>query len=230
MATAQEIIDSVREDVAIDPGKNIWSDLILLKYLNEAISVSTSKGDFNMSLSESTIDPLVDGQDNYDYAANYRKLLWAKLVNKEAASTQADETPLQIVTDNIVWFKESRDMDYQSDTPAYIYEENGEFKLWPIPNSDAVSKWTIKYGYSDNPDAVGFTDTPEYPAKWNLVLEHYMRYKMWSKPGAQNAAYAASAFTEYQFWEPKARADIYWRTGDKMSYKMPILPRKRNKI
>jgi hypothetical protein len=229
MATAQQIIDSVREDIAVDPGKNIWSDAMLLKFLNEAVGVTSVKGDYTYSMEEATITPLVAAQRGYAYAANYRKLLWMHLVDSTAASTQNDEAPLIIVTEHLTAFKEGKDMDLQGDTPGYVYEEEGEFRLYPVPNTAAAAKYTLKYGYSETATTLALGDTPDYPSRWQMVLEHYMRYKMWSRPGSQNAANAASAFSEYNYWEPKARHDIYWKQGDTMTYGMPVLPRKNRK-
>jgi len=230
MATAQQIIDDSRTDIAIDPGKEVWSDAQLLRYLNEGISFVYAKNNYKFEWKDGTVTPLVDGTAGYAYAADFRRLLWAKLVDGDATSTENDEYNLTQVTDTLGDFQQGRDMDKQGDTPEYIYEEDGQFKLWPIPNATAAARWTIKYKYSETPDVLTGVDTPAFPSEWHFVLNHYVRYRAFaSKPGAANKDFASDALGEWELWSAKAIADMAHREGERMTYVPQALPSKNRK-
>ena len=230
MATIQTIIDNARSDIRIDPGKVIITDASLVRYANEAVNLLYTKSDFKFKFKDGTITPLVAGQANYTPATDYGKLLWAKLVDGDADSTQNDEGILIDVTDDLANWQQERDMDYQGDTPAYIYEEDSVFKLWPIPNATAVARYTVKYKYSEISDVLTTASTPSFPSRWHFVLEHYIRYRAFSSmPGVQNQALAQAALSEWNAWSPKVVNDMLVRSGEAMSYNMTKLPTKRNK-
>ncbi len=227
MATAQTIIDNARADMKIDPGKVIWTDSQLLRFVNEALAFLYERAEFKFEWKETTISPLVDGQAAYAYATDYRSLLWAKLVDGDAVSTGADESSLTIVTDTLGSFQQNRDMDYEGDQPGYIYEEDSKFKIWPIPNATAAARWTIKYKYSEFPTTLGLLDSPEFPGQWHNILEHYVRYRAWgSLPGPQNQASASNALGEWDGWSAKAVYDMLHRQDEFLTFRMPVLPTK----
>ena len=163
MATLATIISNSREDLKIDPGKQIWTDSQLTRWANEGISFMYSRSDFKFEFKETTITPLVDGTASYAFATDFRKMLWAKLVDTTAASTGADESRLTIVTDTLTDFQQTYDMDYKGDIPAYIYEESGTLKLWPVPNASAAAKYTVKYKYTEYPDVYTALEVPAFP-------------------------------------------------------------------
>jgi len=227
--TAQTIIDNAREDMAMDPGKELWSDTQLLRYLNEGLSFLYAKADFKFRFETATF-ALVAAQDNYTPAADYGKLLWAKKIDGDAASTEADESPVTIITDDLATWQQSVDLDKTGDIPAYIYEEAGELKVWPVPTATAAARWTIEYGYSEYPATLATTDSPAIPSEWHFVLEHYVRYRSFaSKPGSSMKTFAADALSEWEKWSAKAIADMLARQNEDMTYYMPKLPSKTRK-
>ncbi len=226
MATAQTIINNARTDMAMDPGKELWSDTQLLRYLNEGLSFLYAKSDFKFRFENATFS-LVASQANYSYAADFGKLLWAKRIDGDATSTESDESTLDIITDDLATWQQSVDLDKTGDIPQYIYEEGGEFKVWPIPNATAAARWTIEYQYSEYPTTLTTTDTPGIPAQWHFVLEHYVRYRAFaSKPGSSMKTFAADALSEWEKWSAKAVADMLARQNEDMTYYMPKLPSK----
>lgn len=229
MATAQTIIDNARTDMAMDPGKELWSDAQLLRYLNEGLSFLYAKSDFEFKMQSATF-PLVAGQDNYSFASDYGKLLWAKRVDGDATSTESDESVLDVITDNLVEWQQTVDLDKTGDIPEYMYEEGGEFKIWPIPTATAAGRWTIKYQYSEYPDTLTAASTPGIPSEWHFVLEHYVRYRSFaSKPGSSMKTFAADALSEWEKCSAKAVSDMLMRQNEDPTYYMPQLPSKSRK-
>lgn len=229
MATAQGIINNARTDMAMDPGKELWSDAQLLRYLNEGLSFLYAKSDFKFKF-QNTSFALVAGQANYSYASDYGKLLWAKRIDGDAASTEADESPLTVITDDLDTWQEDVDLDKTGDIPEYIYEEASELKIYPVPTATAAARWTIEYQYSEYPDTLTVTSTPGIPSEWHFVLEHYIRYRAFaSKPGSSMKSFAADALSEWEKWSAKAVADMLKRQDEDMTYYMPKLPSKPRK-
>lgn len=230
MATAQTIVDNARTDMAMDPGKELWSDMQLIRYLNEGLSFLYAKSDFKFRFQNATISPLIAGQANYAYATDFGKMLWAKRIDGDAASGESDESLLTIVTDGLATWQQKVDLDKTGDIPQYIYQEAGELKIWPIPTADAAARWTIEYQYTEYPDTLTSADTPGIPSEWHFVLEHYVRYRAFaSKPGSQMRTFAADALSEWERWSAKAIADMLARQNEHMTYYMPILPSKPRK-
>lgn len=231
MATVQTIVDNARLDfVKFDPGKVIVSDASMIRYLNEALTVFYTKTDFKFRFKDGTITPLVAGTANYTPATDLGKLLWAKLVDGDADSTQVDETLLENVTDVLADWQQGRDMDYQDDAPGYIYEEDSVFKLWPIPNAAAAARYTIKYKYSEVSDTLVAGNTPSFPSRWHYILGYYIAYKVYdSMPGPQNSSLAEKYYNEWERKLKMAMHDILARQGEHMTY-MPLrLPSKKAK-
>lgn len=228
--TAQTIIDNARTDLRIDPGKNIWTDTQLLKYLNEGVSLFYQKADFKFRFKDATITPLVNGQASYTLPTDYGRLLWVKTVDAEASSTENDETVLENITDTLTDFQQTYDMNEADEVPQYVYEENGKLYLWPIPNADTVSRFTLKYKYSEYPTVLTLTASPDLPSEWHFVFEFYVRYRAWSStPGNQEQQNALNTLNEWEKWSAKAAADILHRGNEKMTYQSVILPSKRLK-
>lgn len=230
MATVQTIIDNAREDMKIDPGKAIWTDDQLIRYANEAVELIYNSADFKFGYKDATITPLVNGTASYSKASDFRSLIWAKIKDGNASSTEADESLLENITDVLPQFQMTHDMNATSDVPGYIYEENDLLYLYPIPNAACAARYTIKYKYSEYPDTLASTGTPAFPSHWHFILEHYIKYRAWSSvPGPQNSANASNSLQEWEKWKQKAIADMLHREGEQMEYKMPLLPRKRLK-
>jgi len=228
--TIETLINNAREDLKIDPGKVIWTDDQLVRWANEAISFIYAKGDFKFEFKTGTINPLVDGTAAYTMPSDYGHMLWAKLVDTTAASTGADEEELTIITDTLIDFQKTYDMDAEGDKPGYIYEEDGEIKVYPVPNAAAAAQYTVKYKYAEYPDTYTTADTPDFPSEWHFIVEHYVRYKAWSSvPGQQNQQNAQMALSEWDRWSPKAIADMLHRENEGLTFRAPILPSKRRK-
>ena len=101
--TIAQLIANVREDLKIDPGKNIWTDAQLTRWANEGINILRTQSDLKVSFEEADIT-LVDGTASYAKETDYRKMLYAKTIDTTAASTDADEGSMEIMTDNLVEF------------------------------------------------------------------------------------------------------------------------------
>ena len=230
MATIQTLIDDAREDMKIDPGKIIWTDDQLIRYANEAVDLIYNSANFKFGYKDGTITPLVDGTASYAKAADFRKMIWAKLKDGNATSTENDEELLTNVTDTLPQFQMHRDMNDTGDKPAYIYEENDLIYLYPVPNAACAARYTIKYKYSEYPDIMTGVSTPAFPSHWHFIVGHYVRYRAYGAiPGPQNMANAANALQEWREWKQKAVADMLHREGEGMSFKVPVLPRKISK-
>jgi hypothetical protein len=228
MSTLTQLTDNTRSKLKIDPMADIWSDTELQTYIGEALTLFYSKANMKDEWEDSTQALLVAGTGSYTKPADCRRILWAKLYDKTAASTEADESPLTIVTDTLAEFQEGRDMEAQGDTPGYIYEEGGSLWLYPVPNAAAVAKWGFKIKYSERPATLTAATSPAFASEWHFVLEDYAVWRAWAKlPGKQNEAEAA-----LRIWEKNWRSamqDIVWTTGEYQQFRMPILPSKRRK-
>jgi len=228
MATIATLRDNTRRDLKIDPGKDIWGDDELIGYLNEGINLVYNAMNFKFEWEDGTISPLVLDTAEYTKPTDYRRMLWAKIVDTDAASTEADKQEITIITNTLAEFQKSHDMDATGDQPGYIYEEGGNLMLYPIPNATAVDRWTIKYKYSEYPEVLISTDTPVFAASWHYILEWYAKYRAWDKlPGKENQAQLA--LQTWNLWFAKAIADMAWRQDDSMKYEESILPKKRSK-
>jgi hypothetical protein len=228
MPTLNEMTDNVRTKLTIDPTKDIWSDSELKTYLNEGLTRFYAKADMKESWEDGTINPLVDGQGNYAKPADMRRLFWAAAVYTGATSTDADETPLTIITDILGDFQQNHDMDYEGDQPEYIYEEGGELWLYPVPNSDAVSDYTVKYKYGERPATLGGTDSPAFPAEWHFIIEDYAVWRAWKKLPEKADETAAAKDAWEEGWR-QAIQDILWSEGERLTWRPPVLPSKRKK-
>ena len=181
MSTLATLRDDTRRNLKIDPGKNIWTDSELEAYLNEAVTLMYAKLNFKFEWEDGTINPLVAAQANYTRPTDLRRILWAKLVDTTAADTGADESELKLITDTLVDFQRTHDMDADNDTPGYLYEEAGELWIYPVPTAAAAAKYTVKYKYSEQPATLIDSDTPAFTSNWHFVLEWYAKYKAWDK-------------------------------------------------
>ncbi len=228
--TIETIIDNAREDLKIDPGKVIWTDDQLTRWANEAISFIYAKSDFKFEFKDGTITPLVDGQAAYTMPTDFRLMLWAKINDTTATDTGADDSEITIITDTLTDFQKTHDMDAEGDQPGYIYEEDGQLKVYPVPNATAAATYIIKYKYTEYPDVYTASDTPDFPAEWHFIVEHYIRYKAWSSvPGQQEQQNAAVALSEWDRWGAKAIWDMLHREQEKLTYRPVVLPSKRRK-
>lgn len=228
MSTLNQMTDNAREKLKIDRPKDIWTDSELKTYINEGLTRFYAKADMKESWEDGTIATLVDGQGNYTKPTDLRRMFWAALVDTTVSDTGADESPLEIVTDILGDFQQQRDMDDTGDQPQYIYEEGGELWLWPVPNSTAASKYTVKFKYGERPATLSDSDSPAFPSEWHFILEDYAVWRAWNKlPGKQTEAAIAKDVWE-EGWR-QAMQDIVWSAGERLTWRMPVLPFKRRK-
>ena len=151
-------------------------------------------------------------------------------LNDKAERSGQDESELIIVTDTLTDFQRLHDMQFQSDIPKYIYEEEDRLRIWPIPTNEATRRFYIRYKYSEYPDALTLTQEPGFPSHWHYILEHYVRYRCYSSiPGPQNQNNTALALSEWEKWSAKAYNDILHREQERLTYRSPVLPFKRKK-
>jgi len=228
MSTLTQLTDNTRSKLKIDPTSTIWGDTELESYLNEALTLFYSKANMKDEWEDGSIALLIAGTGFYTKPTDCRRLLWAKLYDKTATSVQADESPLENVTDTLMEFQEGRDMEAQGDTPGYIYEEGGSLWLYPVPNAAAVAKWGVKFKYSERPATLTSATSPAFASEWHFVLEDYAVWRAWNKlPGKQNEAAIARDVWEKN-WR-NAMQDLVWTTGEYQQFRMPILTSKRRK-
>jgi hypothetical protein len=228
MSTLNEMTDNTRTKLVIDPQKDIWADSELQVYINEAITRLYAKAGMKEAWEDGTIDTLVEDQANYTKPADLRRLIWAALVYTGATSTEADETQLTIVSDILGDFQKLHDMDATGDQPQYIYEEAGDLWLYPIPNANAVSNYTVKFKYLERPAVLTATDSPVIPTEWHFIFEDYAVWRAWKKlPGKEQQAEAAKVVWE-EHWR-QALQDIVRTEGERLTWRMPVLPSKNRK-
>ncbi len=229
MATLNTLTDNTRTKLVIDPQKDIWTDSELKLYINEGITRFYAKASIKEAYKDGSIALLVDQQSNYTKPADLRRLLWAKVINKTYTDSTANEVLLLTdVTDNLADFQKTHEMDADGDCPQYIYEEDGELWLYPVPNSNAVTNYSIEYKYSERPAVLGDTDTPDIPTEWQFIFEDYAVWRAWNKlPDKENEAVNAKAIWE-ENWR-QAMQDIVLTSGERVTWKMPVLPKKNKK-
>jgi len=228
MSTLNTLTDNAREKLKIDPTKDVWTDDELKLYINEALVRFYAKANMKVSWEDGTIATLVASQGNYTKPTDMRRMLWAKLVDTTASSTQVDEAPLDIVTDFLGDFQQEYDMQAEGDQPQYIYEEGGELWVYPVPNSTAAAKYTVKFKYSERPATLGDTDSPGFSSDWHFILEDYAVWRAWNKiPGKENEAIGAKTVWE-ENWR-QAMQDIVWDNGERLTWRMPVLPSKNKR-
>jgi hypothetical protein len=226
MSTLTQLTDNTRIKLKIDPMSDIWSDTELQSYVGEALTLFYSKANMKDEWEDGTITPLVAATASYTKPTDCRRILWAKLVDATATSTQADESPLEIVTDTLAEFQQTRDMEAQGNAPGYIYEEGGQLWLYPVPNATAAAKYTVKFKYSERPATLTAVTSPVFASEWHFVLEDYAVWRAWVKlPGKQQEAALARDIWERN-WR-SAMQDIVWTTGEYQQFRVPILPSKR---
>ena len=222
--TAQEIIDNARTDMAIDPGKEIWTDSQLLRYLNEATSFLYAKANWKYEFEDGTVALLVLNQANYALPADFRRMLWVKIVDGTKPVT-SNEAVIPMVTNTLTDFQQTRDMDATGTGPSFTYIEDGELYIWPLPNATSVATYSLKFKYVKYPTELTGVGTPIFPAEWHFILGHYIRYRAFaSKPGGSNKVFAQDALNEWELWSKKAIADMLHLQDERLSYIMPTLP------
>ena len=222
--TAQEIIDNARTDMAIDPGKEIWTDSQLIRYLNEATSFLYAKANCKYEFEDGTVALLILNQANYALPADFRRMLWVKVVDNTKPVT-SNEAVIPMVTNTLTDFQQTRDMDATGTGPSFTYIEDGELYVWPLPNATAVATYSLKFKYVKYPTELTGVGTPIFPAEWHFILGHYIRYRAFaSKPGGSNKAFAQDALNEWELWSKKAIADMLHLQDERLSYIMPTLP------
>ena len=227
--TAQEIIDNARTDMAIDPGKEIWTDAQLLRYLNEAASFLYAKANWKYEYEDGTVALLVLNQANYALPADFRRMLWVKIVDGTKPVT-SNEAIIPMVTNTLSDFQQTRDMDATGTGPSYTYIEDGDLYVWPLPNATAVATYSLKFKYVKYPAELTGVGTPIFPAEWHFILGHYIRYRAFaSKPGGSNKSFAQDALNEWELWSKKAIADMLHLQDERLSYIMPLLPSNNSK-
>jgi len=227
--TAQEIIDNARTDMAIDPGKEIWTDAQLLRYLNEAASFLYAKANWKYEFEDGTVALLVLNQANYALPADFRRMLWVKIVDGTKPVT-SNEAIIPMVTNTLSDFQQTRDMDATGTGPSYTYIEDGDLYVWPLPNATAVATYSLKFKYVKYPAELTGVGTPIFPAEWHFILGHYIRYRAFaSKPGGSNKSFAQDALNEWELWSKKAIADMLHLQDERLSYIMPLLPSNNSK-
>jgi len=227
--TAQEIIDNARTDMAIDPGKEIWTDSQLLRYLNEAASFLYAKANWKYEYEDGTVALLVLNQANYALPADFRRMLWVKVVDGTKPVT-SNEVIIPMVTNTLSDFQQTRDMDATGTGPSYTYIEDGDLYIWPLPNATAVATYSLKFKYVKYPAELTGVGTPIFPAEWHFILGHYIRYRAFaSKPGGSNKTFAQDALNEWDLWSKKAIADMLHLQDERLSYIMPLLPSNNSK-
>jgi len=215
------IRDRVRQDLKIDPGKNIWTDAQLERWANEAINIIYTQSDLKLSFLEDSIS-LVNGTAKYDFAGDYRKMLYAKIVSTTG------EIDIPIITDGLAAFKAKYDMADTGDVPQCVYEEVNQLGVWPVPTATAAANYTVKVGYISYTSDLTSTQIPTFPSKWHYIVEFYVRYRaLRAIPGKEQEAQLA--LTEWEKWLRISLADILWRQNESLTFNMPILPFKRRK-
>lgn len=228
MSTITELRDETRDDLKIDPGKVIWTDTQLTRWLNDAIKIFYAKANIKEEWEDGTIAAFVDGTASYTPASDLRRILWLKLVDTTATSTGADETLLTDVTNKLAEFQSQHDLDYESNVPQYYWVEDELLHFWPVPNATTASTYTAKYKYSERAATLSGTDEPGISADWHYIFTLYARHKAWSilpdKQGEANVAWQ-----EWEMHWRKALADLLWKQGELMQFKEPVLPAKNPK-
>ena len=225
--TIAQLIANAREDLKIDPGKNIWTDAQLTRWANEGINILRTQSDLKVSFEEADIT-LVDGTASYAKETDYRKMLYAKTIDTTAASTDADEGSMEIMTDNLVEFRANHDMQVTNDVPTTVWEEDDKIYVYPIPTAACAAKYKVRIGYSDYIADLTSSESPDFQSKWHNIIEYYIRYKaLRAIPGKEEMSQLA--LQEWDKWSRVALADMLWRQDERMEFKMPFLPFKRRK-
>ena len=212
MSTLLELTDIVRENLRIDPNKNIWTDTQLKRWINDGLRVLKGEGDYRNFEDEATVT-MVDGTQLYTKPTSFKKLLWAKVSDGTALY------PLLNITDTLEDYQETYDWTHEDDFPQYIYESENKLGLWPVPNATAAAKTlTIKYAMEHTTLADGAE--VDIDGAWQHILEPYAEYRAWAiLPNRVNEMNVAK-----QRWEEglsQYKADTLRKHGYRYTFSLP---------
>lgn len=206
MPLVSAIRDQARENLNIDPGKSLWTDVQLLRWLNEGAAMLHAEMDWKDIEQSSTIT-LVDATSTYSPASDYMRLRRSSVKFTPSGGSKGPVKYIELVD-----LEEAvNDLTQTGDVPQYVYETNGLLGFYPTPNS-TMAAGTLNYSYYEWPDTYAASDTPDFPAQWHFILEHYIEYRAWGiLPGME-----ANASLALQKWERelnRMKAERLRRTG-----------------
>lgn len=215
MATVSQIIGNARENLKIDPGKNIWTDVQLTRWLNEGMAVLTADADWKDIEQEAQIT-LVNGTRLYTPASDYSRLMKNSVIFTDANSAESRVDYVELFE-----LKQQKvDVTQTGNVPRYVYETNGQLGFFPVPNATAATG-TLDYQYYEWPETYTSSDTPDFPAQWHFLLEHYIEYRAWGVlPGREEASNLA-----LQKWElnvKKMKLERLKREGPTLSFRSVV--------
>jgi len=191
MATCEQIRDQARENLKIDPGKTVWTDVQLLRWLNEGAAMMHMEQDWK-DIERAAQIALVNGTSTYAPAANYKSLITNSIKFTDSNGGIRDVKYVELFELQGSY----NDITATGDAPEYIYETAETLGFYPVPNATAATG-TLDYRYFDWPDTYVIANTPVFPPQWHFLLEHYIEYRAWGiLPGRENSASLA-----LQKWE-----------------------------
>jgi hypothetical protein len=222
MSTAQAIVDYSRENLKIDPSKTIWTDVQLLRWLNEATKKLRAKADWKDVEAADTI-VLVNGTATYTPATDYNRLIDNSVIFTTAGGQEANVKYVELNELQATYY----DLTTTGDAPEWIYETGGTLGFYPVPNATAATG-TLDYGYYSYPATYALGDTiVGLEAEYTDVLEDYVNYKAWKQlPGREQ-----SSNLSFQRWElgvSGIKADRLRRSGPMLQFRNVTKQQKDN--
>lgn len=216
MSTAQSIVDFSRENLKIDPSKTIWTDVQLLRWLNEAAKKLRSRADWKDTEKSASIAALswVSGTRLYDPATDYERLIDNSVVFTNAAGNEATMRYVELDELQVTY----PDLTTTGDAPQWVYESGGQLGFYPVPNATAATG-TLSYRYYSYPATYALGDTVVgLESEYTDVLEDYVEYKAWKQlPGREQSSNLAM-----QRWEKgvsEIKADRLRRIGPSLQFR-----------
>lgn len=213
MPTVSSIISNAREDLKIDPGKNIWTDSQLTRWLNEGAAMLAAETDWKDIEKSSTIT-LVASTATYTPATDYHRLMKNSVVFTDSNGAESRVKYVELFELKV----DVLDLTVTGNIPEKVYETGGELGFYPVPNATAATG-TLGYSYYEWPDTYTANDTPAFPAEWHFLLEHYVEYRAWGVlPGREQAS--ALGMQKWQLGVNKMKIERLRREGPTLSWRV----------
>jgi len=206
MSTLTEMTDNTRTDLNIDPGKDVWSDATIQRFINEFIGIVYAWDNQAFSETTGTIT-LVASTATYDLSSeltNYGKLQSLKLAGY---TTLLDE-----VTD-LDDFEDGRDLTTEGVPRWFYWYGDDTIGLYPVPDG-TVATATARFN-RDNP-TITAGESPAWDDRWHYVCELYARWKCFEAlPGYEDKAERSRQI--FKNAEAVMKEDIWYRNVDNRS-------------
>lgn len=185
MSTLQTLRDKLRSEIKIDPNGRIWSDTVLNRNINSAVSRIQADGNYNWHFCDAeNSESTVAAQSAYALPANFARV--------EEGTVTYDT---QVMTPVSYKYVLSASLLDQSGTPMYYSLRGTNMYLVAVP--DAIK--TLKYGYRKKLTEMSSDATDSgLPSEFDYPVIKWAAYLSWAaiRDGEQKAVAVAQDYQE----------------------------------